>query len=140
MRLFPIFYKVDKGLYTIVFVNTGTLRVLIETDNKQGALDKQDDRHHGGFSPEECLGLWFMQPESLEEQYIRKERQQEVRNALRCLSATQLRRIHAYCFEGLTTYEIARVEGKSQPVIARSIQKGLAKIKKFLQQGYQKEF
>jgi RNA polymerase sigma factor (sigma-70 family) len=132
MIVFPILYKVDDGQYALVFVNAGTFRVLTETDNKHAALDKQDERHLDGmYKPDECPGLWFEPPESLEEQYIRKERQQEVRDALPRLTEAQARRIRAYYFDELSLREIAQVEGVSCQAIHLSIQAGIENLKKF---------
>ena len=138
--LFPILYEVDDGLYTIAFVNTGTLCALVETDNKQAALEKQDDRHLDDRAPDECPHLWAEQPESLEDWYVRQERLQETRAAMRCLTRTQMRRLYLHFYEQLSTRKIALIEGISQRVVARSIHEGLKKLRKFLLEGSQNGF
>ena len=69
------------------------------------------------------------------QQYLR--RRKTLRNllpeAMKALSEIQLRRLLLHKVEGLTTREIAKREGATQPAIVKSIHGAEKKIKKFLQ-------
>ena len=77
--------------------------------------------------------------ESVADEYIRHEEEKSsptISDAMAvletCLTKTQKRRYLLYVVEGLSTWEIAEIEGKHQNAIWKSIEHSKEKIKKFL--------
>ena len=71
-------------------------------------------------------------PLSLEDEFIRKSRFEDLINAINKLSDVQKRRIKMYYFEELNLEQIAKIEHTSFQMISKSIKQGIENLKKIL--------
>ena len=71
-------------------------------------------------------------PMSLEDEFIRKSRFEDLINAINKLSDVQKRRIKMYYFEQLKLEKIAEIEHTSFQMISKSIKQGIENLKKIL--------
>lgn len=69
---------------------------------------------------------------SAEEIYQRKMSYKELYAAINSLPEKQAKRIYAHFFIGMSKAEIARIEGVNKSTVARSIEKALRSMEKFL--------
>lgn len=69
---------------------------------------------------------------SLEDEFIRKSRFEDLINAINKLSDVQKRRIKMYYFEQLKLEKIAEIEHTSFQMISKSIKQGIENLKKIL--------
>lgn len=70
-------------------------------------------------------------PESLEDMVIRQMEIETLQKAMQTLSEIQRERLHLYFFEGMTTREIADRQGTNQNAVWKSIQSGVAVLRRF---------
>lgn len=70
-------------------------------------------------------------PESLEDMVIRQMEIETLQKAMQTLSEIQRERLHLYFFEGMTTREIADRQGTNQNAVRKSIQSGVAVLRRF---------
>lgn len=71
--------------------------------------------------------------------YLRKERLEEIRQALSLLTETQLRRFGMYWHDGLSIREIARIEEADYKSVRESIEAARKKIRCAIGNGYDGE-
>lgn len=73
-------------------------------------------------------------PESAEDQFFRQEIFRLIHNAIRTCTANQQKRF-AFYLSGYTFIEIARMEGRTERTVRKSVSAAIKKIKKFCDMG-----
>lgn len=68
-----------------------------------------------------------------EEIYEKKLTQEQLYAALNQLPKAQLKRIYAKYFQGMTTTQIAKIEGVDESAVRHSIERALKKLRKILE-------
>lgn len=123
------------GKKIVLSVSEEVAAVLQETDWKEKALDKQDDRHLTGYLEGESELEMANPQKSVTAIVEQRERFLQLLTAITKLSPIQQRRIRLYYFDGFTMREIAAIEGVKFQVIGKSIKDAEKKLKKFLEMG-----
>ena len=107
---------------------------LADTFRKEAhAQEMRDIRHttKDGYTEGKTEDLVELTGESVEDTVIRQMEIETLQKAMQTLSEIQRERLHLYFFEGMTTREIADRQGTNQNAVWKSIQSGVAVLRRF---------
>lgn len=108
--------------------------ILANTFRKEAHAEQMRDlrnRTAEGYTEGDTEDLLMESPESLEDMVIRQMEIETLQKAMQTLSEIQRERLHLYFFEGMTTREIADRQGTNQNAVWKSIQSGVAVLRRF---------
>lgn len=84
-----------------------------------------------GFTEGDTDDLLMDSPESLEDMVIQQMEIETLQKAIQTFWEIQRERLHLYFFEGMTTRKIADRQGINQNAVWKSIQSGVAVLRRF---------
>ena len=128
------FYKDAVGEPEYTYVTREVYEALVDTFRKEAhAQEMRDIRHttKDGYTEGETEDLVELTGESVEDTVIRQMEIETLQKAMQTLSEIQRERLHLYFFEGMTTREIADRQGTNQNAVWKSIQSGVAVLRRF---------
>ena len=129
--LYPDVYKTD----AFVDVAEEVLAAIQSQKQADAAYERRKFRHKAHYSLDREDGIEndaLARPLTPEEILEQKQLREEVYAALMQLPAIQARRIYARFYLGMTVAEIARIEGADRRCVWDSIQCGLKKLARLL--------
>ena len=106
---------------------------LINEKRKEKKQHNEFDRHieHSEIYENKLPFRLMDNPISLEDEFVNKQINKELKNAINTLSELQKRRINMYYFQRMTQQEIADKEGTSLRAVQYTLNHALEKLKKF---------
>ena len=128
------FYTDAIGETEYTYVTKEVYEALTETFRKEAHAQEMRDLRHvtkEGYTEGETEDLAFDSGESLEDMVIRQMELETLQKAMQSLTEVQRERLHLYFFEGMTTREIADRQGTNQNAVWKSIQSGVAVLRRF---------
>lgn len=128
------YYKEAVGDVEYTYVTPEVYEILANTFRKEARAEQMRDlrnRTAEGYMEGDTEDLLMESPESLEDMVIRQMEIETLQKAMQTLSEVQRERLHLYFFEGLTTREIANLQGTNQNAVWKSIQSGVAVLRRF---------
>ena len=128
------YYKEAVGEAEYTYVTPEVYEILANTFRKEAHAEQMRDlrnRTAEGFTEGDTEDLLMESPVSLEDMVIRQMEIEILQKAMQTLSEIQRERLHLYFFEGMTTREIADRQGTNQNAVWKSIQSGVAVLRRF---------
>lgn len=112
--------------------------------NKKRVSQRNENQRHiepSNLTDVEIYHKAFNKPDSLEDEVMRRLDIEELNEAKKTLTETQLKRIELNIYKGISIRKLANIEGVRKSTIEKSIYKGFEKIKNFFKnRGGQKPF
>ena len=129
-----ISYTLADGMSIQVSVPIGVAQVLEETDRNLRSQGRKDRRYRyfSEYTDGEIEFAADFCQDSVSDIVDKLETNAQLHKAISMLSETQQRRLKAYFFEGLNTYEIAAKEGIRHQAVSAGIRLALKNLKKIL--------
>ncbi len=128
------YYREAVGEEEYTYVTPEVYEILANTFRKEAHAEQMRDlrnRTAEGYTEGDTEDLLMESPESLEDMVIRQMEIETLQKAMQILSEIQRERLHLYFFEGMTTREIADRQGTNQNAVWKSIQSGVAVLRRF---------
>ena len=128
------YYREAVGDAEYTYVTPEVYEILANTFRKEAHAEQMRDlrnRTAEGYTEGDTEDLLMESPESLEDMVIRQMEIETLQKAMQTLSEIQRERLHLYFFEGMTTREIADRQGTNQNAVWKSIQSGVAVLRRF---------
>ncbi len=129
-------YGMELSIYEpYVVMNTEQGKAIHDYELNEKKHDMRSIRHHDMFGYEEGLTEYLNSIFSKNEPeltVIDMAEREWLRNAIERLPEAQKRRCILYFYHGLDEKEIAKVEGVTQQMVAKSLDQALGNLKKFL--------
>ena len=125
-------YKTAVGKEICVTVTVEVKELLAQSDRQIQSQRRQDRRHlteHIDNLAGTAMTTPLSDPADLLE---KKEREQQLHEAMECLTPTQQRRLELLFFTSLSYSQIAKLEGVSDKRVAESVAQALKKLRKKL--------
>ncbi len=107
----------------------------IEVENKYyiSFLDSVNNKCRLEITEEQIYNKLKVQPQNMEDRYLKSLETNKIRKALDTLTDTQYRRIMLHSINKYSIRDIAKIENVTKNQIEKSIKLGNKKIKKFLE-------
>ena len=128
------YYREAVGDAEYTYVTPEVYEILANTFRREAHAEQMRDlrnRTAEGYTEGDTEDLLMESPESLEDMVIRQMEIETLQKAMQTLSEIQRERLHLYFFEGMTTREIADRQGTNQNAVWKSIQSGVAVLRRF---------
>jgi len=132
--LVMIEYKTADGKHIYVEVSTAVAELLEQSDRQMRSQGRQDRRHLSGEDYiDELTDTTAVYPQTnFADLVIRMDRANRLHAAMKSLSEVQRRRLHLYCFAGLSYGQIGKRENVNHKSISRSVEQALKKLCKHI--------
>lgn len=128
------YYKEAVGDAEYTYVTPEVYEILANTFRREAHAEQMRDlrnRTAEGYMEGDTEDLLMESPESLEDMVIRQMEIETLQKAMQTLSEIQRERLHLYFFEGMSMREIADLQGMNQNAVWKSIQSGIAALRRF---------
>ena len=131
------FYKDAIGEIEYTYVSEEVYEALVNTFRKEAHAEEMRDLRHvtkDGYVEGDTEDLLLFSEESLEDYVIRRIELENMRRAMKNLSATQKERLQMYFFEGLSYRQMGEKLGISHIAARDSIELAIKKIRKNMEE------
>ena len=131
------FYKDAIGEIEYTYVSEEVYEALVNTFRKEAHAEEMRDLRHvtkDGYVEGDTEDLLLFSEESLEDYVIRRIELENMRRAMKNLSATHKERLQMYFFEGLSYRQMGEKLGISHIAARDSIELAIKKIRKNMEE------